>query len=133
MNAGGGGGIAEQDAGKGLFLTIRVPANDKANVVQRQITPPDGGHRSPAEFRTLPAAWTIADVTLLLAIPPGAAAAPIIPVCAPQPMDICTAAVAHNESGYARAQGLVSTHSPFSGCSSNPAGASPHIPAAGSS
>jgi len=35
--------------------------------------------------------------------------------------------------GYARARGLVSTHSPCSGCSSSPAGASPHSPAAGSS
>ncbi len=35
--------------------------------------------------------------------------------------------------GYARAGSLVSTHSPCSGCSSSPAGASPHTPAAGSS
>jgi hypothetical protein len=34
--------------------------------------------------------------------------------------------------GYARARGLVSTHSPCSGCSSSPAGTSPHSPAAGS-
>ena len=38
-----------------------------------------------------------------------------------------------NIGGYARARGLVSTHSPCSGCSSSPAGASPHSPAAGSS
>src|SRR6516164_5436267 len=51
-----------------------------------------------------------------------------------RPPAASTPAIANEQNGgYARARGLVSTHSPCSGSSSSPAGTSPHSPAAGSS